>query len=123
MVEQTTKKQPLLLIIDGDILVYKSCASVEVPINWYGDLWTLHADAAEAIISFEDRMYDIVSDVLLKLNYVGEYKIKVCFSHDTNFRKLILYTYKQNREGKRKPICYTAVKEWVTEHYLSLIHI
>jgi DNA polymerase-1 len=118
MVKQTTEnKQPLLLIIDGDILVYKSCASVEVPINWYGDLWTLHADAAEAIISFEDRMYDIVSDVLLKLNYVGEYKIKVCFSHDINFRKQILYTYKQNREGKRKPICYTAVKEWVIEHY------
>lgn len=107
----------LLLLVDGDMLVYMSCASVEEPINWYGDLWTLHADASEAIVAFEDHMYDIVDHVLLKTKFGGRYKIKVCFSSDKNFRKQILFTYKMNRVGKRKPVCYGAVKKWVNENY------
>ena len=112
---------PLHLVIDGDMVVFQACSSVEHEVNWYGEVWTLWADAADAKGEVDARISDIVNSVLDKLNYEGEYDITLCFTCDSgNFRKKVLPTYKKNREGKRKPVCYSAVKAWAKRTYQSL---
>lgn len=110
---------PLHLVFDGDMIVFQSCSSVEHEVNWEGDIWTLWADAADAKVEVDNRIADITSAVLDKLNYEGAYTINLCFTGTDNFRKKILPTYKQNRLAKRKPVCYSAVKDWAKKHYRS----
>lgn len=110
----------LKFLFDGDMIVFESCSSVEKDIEWEPDLWTLHADAAEAKAQVDDRIAVIVNKLLTKLGYEGRYEIILCFSDKENFRKKLLSTYKANREGKRKPVCYKAVLEWCRENYQTV---
>lgn len=110
----------LFIFIDADMLCFVSCSSVEREINWGDGLWTLHADAKEAETQIDDRVEGIVTTVLDKLNYEGEYRIIMCISDPkVNFRKKILSTYKANRIGKRKPVCYSEVLEWIKRNYVT----
>lgn len=110
----------LFIFIDADMLCFVSCCSVEREINWGDGLWTLHADAKEAETQIDDRVEGIVTTVLDKLNYEGEYRIIMCISDPkVNFRKKILSTYKANRIGKRKPVCYSEVLEWIKSNYTT----
>lgn len=110
----------LFIFIDADMLCFVSCSSVEREINWGDGLWTLHADAKEAKTQIDDRVEGIVTTVLDKLNYEGEYRIIMCISDPkVNFRKKILSTYKANRIGKRKPVCYSEVLEWIKRNYTT----
>lgn len=105
------------------MLVFESASSVETPVNWGGDLWTLHANASDAEAQFEDRVAFIVDKVLTHLNYEGKYNYAMCFSDSKqNFRKEILSTYKGNRAGKLKPVCYGAVRQWVEERYACMCY-
>ena len=112
-------KKPLILLFDADMIVFESCSSVEHEIQWEDDLWTLHSDAADAKAIIDDKVKSLVDRVLNLTEHVGEYEIIMCFTDDENFRKKILPTYKANRIGKRKPVCYRGVKEWVKENYNS----
>lgn len=108
----------LYILLDADMLCFVSCSSVEREINWGDGLWTLHADAKEAETQVDDRVEGIVTTILDKLNYEGEYKIIMCLSDPkVNFRKRILSTYKANRIGKRKPVCYAEVLQWIIDNY------
>ena len=109
----------LKILLDADMLIFRACSAAETPINWGGDLWTLHADAAEAKGAVDDMVQTIVDKVLNHYDYKGEYEIVMCLSDTENFRKTILPTYKLNRASKRKPICYPSVKEWVEENFTT----
>ena len=110
----------LYILLDADMLCFVSCSSVEREINWGDGLWTLHADAHEAEAQIDDRVEGIVTTILDKLNYEGEYRIIMCISDPVaNFRKKILSTYKANRIGKRKPVCYREVIDWIKAHYIT----
>lgn len=111
----------LKFLIDGDMIVFEACSSIEKAIEWEPDLWTLHADANEAKAQVDERIAVIVNKLLTKLGYEGQYEIILCFSDHENFRKKILSTYKANREGKRKPVCYKAVVDWCLENYKTVI--
>lgn len=122
--KQNTKplvSSPLHIVLDGDMIVFQSCTVVEHEVQWEGDVWSLWADAADAKGEVDERVAGIVNDVLDKLNYDGEFDITLCFTCDhDNFRKQILPMYKKNREGKRKPVCYKAVKQWTRGKYMSV---
>lgn len=108
----------LYILLDADMLCFVSCSSVEREINWGDGLWTLHADAHEAEAQIDERVQSIVTTILDKLNYEGNYKIVMCLSDpEHNFRKKILSTYKANRIGKRKPVCYAEVRQWIIDNY------
>ena len=113
-------KSPLMLVFDGDMICFQACTVVEHEVNWYGDVWTLWADAADAKGEVDARIAEITAAVLDKLNYEGEYKIVLCFSGEDNFRKKIYPLYKQNRVGKRKPVCYHAIVDWCKRNYESI---
>ena len=110
----------LYILLDADMLCFVCCSSVEREIKWGDGLWTLHADAHEAEAQIDDRVEGIVTTILDKLNYEGEYRIIMCISDPVaNFRKKILSTYKANRIGKRKPVCYREVLDWIKAHYVT----
>ena len=85
----------LHILVDGDMIIFKAAVNAEVPINWWGDFWTLHADAAEAKAEVDDMIVSLVDKVLNHYNYEGKYKLVLCFTDPKdNFRKHILPTYK-----------------------------
>ena len=71
-----------VMIVDGDLIIYKIASMLEEPIDWGDDVWTLHSDlgkgktllqqninfykdytkSKEIIFAFSDKNY------LLKLN-------------------------------------------------------
>ena len=98
------------LLIDGDIFVYRTTAAAETPIDWGNDLWTLHSDFAECKAAFDAEL----DKYKTKLNADD---LILAFSPTRNFRYRIYPSYKKNRIGKRKPVCYMALKQYAFEHY------
>ena len=98
------------LLIDADIAIYKATTANEVPINWEGDLWSLHCDMARVKSDIDDYVGNIKEKTKAT-------KVKMCLSHHNNFRKYINPEYKANRKGTRKPICFVPAKEYVMKNY------
>jgi len=51
------------LLIDGDIIAYQVASSIETPIHWGDDMWTLHSDANEGIEKVQNQL-DVLQDEL-----------------------------------------------------------
>ena len=101
------------LLIDGDIIVYRYASTVEQEVDWGDDVWSLRSDAKEAkqlILQYLEHLVEMTAadDFIF------------CFSDKDNFRKTVLPTYKSNRKGKRKPVCYKGVKSWIESKYESI---
>lgn len=111
----------LKVLIDADMFAFQACAAVEKETDWGNDIWTLHADLNEAKAYFIDKLNTAVERSLVHLKYAGEFEVIFCFSDAHNFRKKILPTYKANRIGKRKPVCYRGIVDWVEEKYKTYI--
>lgn len=101
----------MILLIDADILAYQAAAGAEEEIEWDTDLWTVHTDLQAA----KDHFNYLVDKLKTEVK-TDEYKL--CFSDVANFRKEIYPDYKGNRKG-RKPVGYTALKEWAMETHPS----
>jgi 5'-3' exonuclease len=99
------------LLIDADILLYKTSVSAERETHWGNDLWTLHSDAAEVKSTIEQTIK------ALEDRLEAEYSI-LCFSDTVNFRKSVYPDYKGNRRGQRKPLAYAALKEWCLDTFV-----
>ena len=104
--------QTRTLLIDGDIFVYRISAANEKPIDWGNDFWTLHSDLSECRNSLDSM--------------IAEYKEKLeaddiilAFSPARNFRYRVYPSYKSNRKGKRKPVCYVPLKQYALDNYKS----
>jgi DNA polymerase-1 len=101
----------MLLLIDADITAFSSATRAEEEIRWDEDTWTIHSDLKRAKESF-DYLLNSYKEA------TGEKEFKLCFTGRDNFRKTISPTYKGNRKG-RKPVGYSALKEWAMETYPS----
>lgn len=112
--------KPLHLLFDGDMIVFRTCSAAETPINWYGDLWTLHSDLAEVKEAIDNMVCSITDKVLRHYKHEGDFDITMMFSTPPYFRYKVYPPYKMNRIGKRKPIGYPAAVEWVRENYNSM---
>jgi 5'-3' exonuclease len=99
-----------IILIDGDILLYQICAAAEQPFYWGDDLWTLHADEREVREQIDNEVTSLKDE--LKAD-----KAIIALSGETNWRKIVLPTYKANRKGTRKPVVYKAAKEYVRSVY------
>lgn len=107
-------------VIDADMVVFRAAAASEYEINWGNDLWTLHSYLNDGIITFKGMLDSIYEGLTKKVDLDITLNAPIMVFSDKsgdNFRKDILPTYKGNRVGKRKPVCYKPLREWVEEHY------
>jgi DNA polymerase I len=101
----------MILLVDADITAYQSTSSAEQEIEWDSDTWTVDTDLNAAKKHFEWLL-----DEYKKLTGIDEFKL--CFSHKVNFRKELYPEYKGNRKS-RKPVGYSAIKDWAMNTYPS----
>lgn len=108
-------RQPVVLLIDGDILVYKLGFAVEKNIDWGGGIHTLSADEGE-VRTAVDRT---ISQLKEELDAASVVVALTC--HDTsNFRKEFFPDYKAQRTA-RKPLCWLAVRNHLLKVYSARI--
>lgn len=100
----------ILAVIDADIPLYQTCTAVEHPVNWGGDIWTLHADLKEAKELFDNTIEEIK-------DMVSADRAVLCLSGSKNWRHSILPDYKANRTATRKPVVYRPLKDYITATY------
>lgn len=127
------------LIVDCDTVLYRSASSCEHKIDW-GGLYTICSNPKECQQRFVVILNEIIGN-LKKHKKLGKYKITMCVSDKKNFRKILLPTYKANRNPKdeqlkpietdsisyvsysnplaklRKPSGYTRLLQWVCDNY------
>lgn len=113
-----------VFVYDGDMLVYRAAAAAEYEVDWGDGLWTLHSFLDDAILNFKEMLNEANNKLLAHLGpdilFDG---VVIAFSDScANFRKDLLPDYKGNRAGKRKPVCYRALREWVESMYSSVCY-
>jgi len=102
---------PTMLLIDADILIYKTCWAVEDQYHWCDDLITLGTNFNE-LKYVSKRMIEDYKD---KLNCKS---VMLAFSdYEVNFRKELDPTYKMHRKGSRKPLGFQSLSDWLMSYY------
>lgn len=104
-----------VLLIDGDILIYKIATMNEIDTHWGDGLWTLHCDAKVCM----DDVYSQIDDLGAQLE-ADDYV--VALTDKNNFRKDVLPTYKANRKLKRKPMVLNTLREYVMKNHNGVIY-
>lgn len=97
------------LLIDADIIAYRSCAAAEKEVEWEADEWSITCDHAEARASFEEQVSYLKEQA-------GVANALLCFSDTSNFRKKVDPSYKGNRQS-RKPVGYKAFRHKLMEDH------
>jgi len=113
----TKPKKNIVLVLDGDYLVFSAMSGAEVETDWGDDMWTLECDHGKAKRSLEFA----VKRIRARLKEFNECRVVMAFTDDVNWRKSVLGTYKANRKGKRKPVGYKAFVQWTMENYESFL--
>lgn len=105
------------MIIDADILLFQSAASVEHEAQWPDGLWTWHAYENEADAALDDMVKGLYLAITEKHPECNEVIMALSGDRSKNFRKLLLPTYKSNRKGSRKPLLYKYLEARMRREY------
>lgn len=104
------------ILIDGDILLYQISSSLEEPVHLGDDWWSLVVDFAEARNSVD-------AEIKRWTKRLGADSVIIAFSDPNhNWRLDILETYKGNRKGKRKPVVYVPLKEYLIKEHSTVCY-
>lgn len=106
------------LLIDADIVVYKSGFGVEKSYLWGDDedssTWSVVADLDEGKQKLDDMVADMKST--LKAD-----EVLMCMTDGINWRKELYPEYKANRKTVRKPVLIKPLMEYVSEVYSTYV--
>ena len=102
-----------LLLIDGDQFVFTAAVAIERETRWDEDNHVLYSSPELAWTNFEG-MIKRIFDRFETDDHA------LTFSSSTNFRYAVDPTYKANRKGARKPLCYAAVRELADANYNTI---
>lgn len=108
-----TTPQDTVLLIDGDLYLYRAAAAAEEEIDWGDDVWSLMTDLKEAKKIFQKTL-----DYICEATDCGSFV--VALSDKENFRHTVDSTYKGGRKKTRKPVGYKALVDWVKDTYKSV---
>lgn len=101
------------LLIDADLIAYRSAAANEQRIDW-GDGVVSHEADLEAAKQAVKETVEWIADGLKATDLI------ICMSDEvSNFRKGIDPTYKSNRNGTERPVHLYDVKDWMAETWPS----
>lgn len=98
-----------LLLLDGDLFVYRAISSAEKEVEFQPDLWVMHTNLADARDAFVTQMANITRKL-------PDHTPFLCLSDGSNFRKQLDPTYKGNRT-QRKPMGFIEFRQWVMATY------
>jgi DNA polymerase-1 len=99
-----------VMIVDGDLVVYKIASGLEEPIDWGNDVWTLHSDLGKGKTLLQQTINHYKDKTKSK-------EVIFAFSDKNNFRKQIDKDYKSYRKKIRKPVCYAPLRKWAEQNY------
>jgi DNA polymerase-1 len=102
-----------LLLIDGDQFVFTATVAIEHETRWDADNHVLFSNPELAWDNFEAMIKRIFE------RFETEDHV-ITFSGANNFRYGVDPTYKSNRQGARKPLCYSMVRERCDLEYTTL---
>ncbi|WP_319413847.1 hypothetical protein [uncultured Cohaesibacter sp.] len=107
--------KPRQLILDGDMLVHRSCVAVERDTRFL-DRWHI------LVSNFNDAWH-ILEETLHDISEIGETdEILFVFSDPkVNWRKLFEPTYKEDRKATRKPLAYWSVREEIEKKFPNTV--
>lgn len=104
-----------LLLIDGDILIYRAAFIAEQAVDWGGGQFTLSANQASAegdlVSRVQALMVDLEADDFL-----------FALTHADNFRKVIYPDYKANRTMIRKPMLLSPLKAFAHRNWGAKVY-
>lgn len=83
---------------------------METPTDWGNDFWTLHCDFGRCKDSLDTQVQGYKDNL-------NADDIVIALSPPKNYRYRIYPQYKSNRTGKRKPMCYGAMKGYIKDNY------
>ena len=109
------------MIIDADILLFQSAASVEHCAEWPDGMWTWHAFENEGEAALDDMVKGLYAAVVAEYPECTEVIMALSGDRSKNFRKQLLPTYKSNRKGSRKPLLYKHLEERLLKEYNCVI--
>ena len=96
--------------MDGDQYLHRACAATERDIRWDEENHILGSNEVEA--------FDTVASSLAKIaDHFGSKDLVLCFSEGRCFRYDIEPSYKGNRVGTRKPLCFYDVRDRLLADY------
>jgi DNA polymerase-1 len=98
------------LLVDGDILLYRTTSSCEVEIDWGEDFWTLTSDIHEVRSALDHQLNKLKEDSNCD-------DVTICLTSKSNFRKQLNPSYKDNRSDVRKPLAFSEAKSYLKDHY------
>lgn len=99
-----------MLIVDGDLYLYRCTAATEEETDWGDDIWSLTTDLKIAKDLFTKTL-DGFKETL------EDDDVVICLSSSFNFRKALDPNYKGHRKKTRKPLGFVAMLDWVQHHH------
>lgn len=101
----------MLLLIDGDILIYQAIAAAEQELEFDEGLFQYCTNIADA----KDNFIGLLQSILTKAN---QEDYCLCLTDPkVNWRKAVYPEYKSNRKSTRKPLAFREFRTWVEQSY------
>jgi DNA polymerase-1 len=101
------------LLIDGDILIYKTCWAVQSEVEWEDGIVTTGTNLDELKIQASATVE------YLKLTMKPDETVICLSDKSNNFRKKIFTEYKAHRKKNRKPLGFKHLQEYLIKQYTS----
>jgi 5'-3' exonuclease len=98
------------LLIDADLIVYRSCVAVEKDVRWEDNYHVLYS-------SFDDVWPNVELAMTRLFERFGTDKHVAALTEGRNFRYDVDPTYKGNRASTRKPLAFSRVREEMEKQY------
>ena len=103
----------MILLVDGDPIVYKAAAAAEEELDFDPELTIITGNFTTG----KRVVTQAINDLLTRFDANN---LTLFFTSPTNFRKEVCETYKGNRI-KRKPCGYKKLKRWAMQTWKSCL--
>jgi len=100
------------LLVDGDMILYRSCFASEKEMKWDDDIFTLHADFSD----LKDCFTTLIDDIS---THLGCFDVELAFSQKHTFRHELNEEYKAHRKDKRSPLGINDLRDWASSAWVT----
>lgn len=107
-----------IALIDGDVLAYREAASSQKTFLWAEDGEDECPDPSVALDDLDDVKEGVAEKIEEWRIAAGAKEVMVALGDSVNnWRKLILPTYKGNRDPAKRPLLLKELRAWITSRY------